>query len=168
MVAAQYLFGSIDTLTDAQVTEIKQLLVQQKPWVRLYTDMRAASVLASGSCSVALTISYEIARAMHYYPDIDFLIPQEGGFLIVDNFALPASSTKSDLVYTFLNFLYRPEIVRALVRKQFFYPPTTNAVPKNFFTTVPLPTPAQLKRAAFFKEAVTEEQLNDIWITLKG
>jgi spermidine/putrescine transport system substrate-binding protein len=164
-IVAQYLFGHIDSINSKQLDAIKNLLLTQKKRVLTYTDMRATYLLTSGSCPVALTIGYEVARAMRAYPMVDFMIPREGSFLLVDNFALPASSTKEDLVYQFLAFLYRPQQLAALVEKHLFYPPTTAVAPSSY---LPLPTREQLARADFFRNVLPKKSIDDVWIALKA
>ncbi len=165
LIVAQYLFGSIEGLDAQKLHTIQQVLMDQKKRVLTYTDMRATYLLTSQTCPVVLTIGYEVARAMRSYPNIGFLIPREGSFLLVDNFAIPASSTKEDLVYQLLAFLYRPENLAALVEKHLFYPPTIDVMPSPY---LPLPSKEQLAKADFFRNVVSKDAINDIWIALKA
>ena len=41
---------------------------------------------------------------LYCFKNIDFLIPKEGGFVIIDNVVIPALSKKDDLIYKFINF----------------------------------------------------------------
>lgn len=165
LIASQYLFGAVKTLDASQIARVKELLLTQKKRVLAYTDMRAASLLISGGCPVVLTLGYEVARAIRTYPHIGFLIPREGSFLLVDNFSIPSSSAKEELVYQLLAFLYRPENLKHLVEKHLFYPPTVEVEPSPY---LPLPTQEQLARADFFRNIVSKESINDIWISLKA
>jgi len=155
LIAAQYLFGSIDGLDASKMAQIKTLLLAQKKQVLAYTDMRAAYLLTSGSSPIVLSLGYEIARAMRSYPHVGFLIPREGSFL----------SAKEDLVYQLLAYLYRPEHLAHMVEKHLFYPPTVEVESSSY---LPLPSSEQLARADFFRDVLSQESINDVWIALKA
>lgn len=171
-IATQYLFGEVQTRNksleqDVVLKQITALLLEQKKRVVMYTDNRASYLLLSQTAPVVLTLSYEVARIMRLYKNIDFLIPQEGSFLLVDNWAMPASSTKEDLVYQFLNYMYRPAVLKRMVDQFLFYPPIT-VEGRESVSGLRMPTPADIQRAQFIVSPVTEDQLTDLWITLKA
>jgi spermidine/putrescine transport system substrate-binding protein len=166
-ITAQYLFGSTQTLDAASLLQVQKVLLEQKKRVMMYTDNRAPYLLLSQTASVVLSLSYDIARVMRLYSNIDFLIPQEGSFLLVDNWAIPASSTKDDLVYQFLNYVYRHDVLKRMVEQFLFYPPSQveglESI-KGLF----LPTAADMQRAHFIVSPVDDNQLTNLWIALKA
>lgn len=171
-VATQYLFGDVRTRDTslqqaALLKQITAVLLEQKKRVVMYTDNRASYLLLSQTAPVVLTLSYEVARIMRLYTNIDFLIPQEGSFLLVDNWAMPASSTKEDLVYQFLNYMYRPAVLKRMTDQFLFYPPL-KIEGEEHASGLRMPTSADMQRAQFIVSPVTEDQLTDLWITLKA
>lgn len=164
-MAAQYLFGSVpDHLSDEQIEQVTSVLAAQKDFVELYSDARAGELLASHSSALSSGLSADIWRFKREYPYIDFKLPKEGGVILIDAMVLPAASTKEDLVYEFINFLYRPDILKHHVEKYAFCPP---------LSTLPIPHVMQscvhsdeLKRATLFRPIMPQSKLNDLWISV--
>lgn len=164
-IAAQYLFNPLpDQLNGAQITQIKNLLREQKKWVELYSDTRAGELLASHACAIATGLSADIWKFKREYAHIDFRLPREGGILLIDAMVIPSSTNKDDLVYQFINFLYRPDILEHHVAKFSFCPPlSTLPVPpsmEKFLQT------SALRKADLFRLLMSPAQINDLWIAV--
>ena len=48
-------------------------------------------------------------------PDIAFIVPAEGTFVFVDNWAIPKGARQKELAMEFMNFVLRPEISAMIV-----------------------------------------------------
>lgn len=174
-IAALYLYGNkqlprrsfSNLLTTEQLEKVKQLLIEQKQWVLMYTDQRSDYMLASKAAPVVLAISSEIYQAMRYNQDIEFLLPKEGSFMVVDNFLLPATSKKENLVYEFLNHLYERERVQKYVEKYNFFPALKGLDfgDKRFAL---VPDQSLLSKLRFFTYHIPEQQLRKLWIAVKS
>ncbi len=169
LIAALYLFGEIRPLSDDEVDKIKKLLGKQKSYVEIYTDSRSEYILASGAVPVGVVLSGDLLKVMKRFNTIDFIIPKEGAFAVIDSFAIPTTSKKDDLVYPFLNYLFRPDIVEKYVDKFDFFPAIQLHVEYNDdrFARLTEPTSDLFKNIHFFKDAISKEVVNDILITLK-
>lgn len=172
-IAAQHLFGSIDNLNkqdslDSQrIEQVKQFLIKQKPMVALYTESRSEYLLVSKASSLAVLFSADIAKVMRLFPHIGFVVPEEGSFMLIDSFALSACTKKDDLVYQFLNYLYRPEVVKAYVDKFIFFPATQQV--KAAYQPDSLALPAQSRtKLDFCRNVLPKPVLSDIWVALKS
>ena len=70
---------------------------------------------------------------MRNHGNIDFVIPLKGTFMVLENMVIPATTKRADLVYQFLNFMYKPEIVNNHIKSTYFFSPslvlTTRAYP---------------------------------------
>jgi spermidine/putrescine-binding protein len=168
MVAAQFLFGTIDNLTDEQFEQIKQLLIKQKNWVEMYNEIRSDYLLTSGACPVVVSLNTEIWKAMLADPKFDFAIPEEGGFMLIDSFVIPAESKKEEMVYQLINFLYREDVLANNLEKFAFF-----STLKDFEGTaggrkLPVPSSEQIKKLEFFRARLPEKIINNIWISLKA
>ena len=141
-IAALYLFGPKKTVLDEQdLQKIKELLVQQKKRVVMYTDLRTDYLLVSQSAPAVLGISSDIYHAMRKYDNLQFIIPKEGSFIIIDTLMIPASTKKDDLVYAFLNYLYQPHIVRKYADRYNFFPALQGVVSdKDPYFLIPAPS----------------------------
>ncbi len=164
MLAAYYLYGTIEQLTPQQLENIKQLLIEQKQWIELYTSMRVEELLASGSCPLAVGTSADVFKAMREYNNIDFIVPQEGSFATIDSFVIPQATKKDDLVYQLINFLYRYEVVEHNSSKYGFCSPLIQTKLENKLC----PDEAQFKQLHFFKNVLTSQQIQDLWIAVKA
>jgi spermidine/putrescine transport system substrate-binding protein len=169
LISALYLFGRIEQLTEYEIEQIKQLLLKQKSHVEIYTDSRSEYILASGVVPIVVSLSGDLLKVMRRFEYIDFIIPQEGGFCIIDSFAIPAASKKDDLVYQFLNYLFQKDIVKKYVDKFDFFPAVKVEVEyDDRFIRLTKPTQELFKNVNFFKNVVSKNVLNDVLITLKS
>lgn len=167
MLAGFYLFGPDGDMTQPHnLQAITDLLIKQKEWINVYTSARVEELLASGSCAVAVGTSSDIWKAMREYPNIAFIIPQEGSFVTIDSFVIPSATTKDDLVYQLLNFLYRPEIVAHNSKRYGFCPPTQNAL--SYDKGVLCPDVQEFNKLQFFKNILSKKQIQDTWIVVKS
>ena len=165
-IAALYLFGTIENLTDEQLLQAQNLLIKQKKRVSAYTDLRGDYLLLSKVCSLIACPAGDIWMAQD--DRLEFLLPQEGSFVSVDNICIPKESTNTELVYEFINFLYELEVLKHHSDSYFFFPALT-LVP--FFAKGQAVMEYTLKnfdKFHFFTAAASEKKLNNIWINLKG
>jgi len=168
LLAAYALFGTIDNLTSEQLQQVKTLLIKQKKWVEAYTDLRSDYLLVSGTCPIAVGMSGEIWHAARFDENIDFLIPKEGTFLVVDSIALAAKSRKQDMAYAFINYLFKSEVVSHHANRYSLFPATKNVKLPDFFVKSMAKIKKSEKKMNFFRNVLSEKQLNDIWIELKA
>lgn len=168
-IAALYLFGRYDQLNQQEIEQIKALLLKQKPHVEIYTDSRPEYVLASGSVPVVVSWFGDFLKVMRRFEYIEFIMPKEGAFTVIDSFAIPAASKKDDLIYPFINYLFRKDIVKKYVDKFDFFPAVQVEVEYDErFAQLTQPTQELFSRINFFKNVVSKEVLNDVLITLKS
>ncbi len=166
--AAFYLFGrNVTSLTIDQLDQVKKLLIEQKQWVMAYTEQRSNYIVASRSAPVALAISSDIYQAMRGDDAIQFLLPKEGSFMVVDNFMLPAASKKDDFVYEFLNYIYERDRVQEYVKRYLFFPAVAGLDFEDERFEL-IPTKKLLSRLRFFNYEIPERELHQLWIELKS
>jgi spermidine/putrescine transport system substrate-binding protein len=166
LIASRYLFGSQASLTAEQINQIQKLLIDQKKWVEVYTEDRANYLLASKACPVAVILSAVVARVMRDFKNISFFVPEEGSFLVIDSFVMPVSTEKDELVYTFLNYMYQPEVISYYINKFGYFSPIKSLSNDN--SIIPIPTEDQFKKIDFFKNIISKKQMSDLWINLKS
>ncbi len=169
LTAALYLFGRLENLDTVEIEQIKTLLQEQKKRVEIYTDHRAEYVLASGVVPVVAGLSGDFLKVMNRFENINFLIPQEGAFAVIDSLAITAATQKDDLIYPFLNYLFRKDIVKQYVDKFEFFPAVKVEVDyEERFAAFTEPTYELFSNVHFFKNVVSSDVLNDILISLKA
>lgn len=169
-IAAQYLFGSLEPMTQEKVCKIQELLTQQRNYIEAYSSLRPDYFLVTKNFEVVVAPSSIILRAMQTYPYVDFVVPREGGFIVIENLALLISSHKDDLAYAFINFLYRREILEQHFTKFFYFPPTVDIVASLSIdekTRDMMISSQTFKKFSFFKHVIKEDCLNMLWVKVK-
>ena len=170
-IASNYLFGQKDSLNPEQLSQIKDLLLEQKRWTEAYVDFRGDYFLLTGNCPVVVATSSYIARSMTAYDYIDFVIPEDGMFICVENLCIPKASQKQELVYEFMNFLFSKKSVATHFENFGIFPSTLQA-----YDDIDMhPTLRNLlqfsvnnpDKLLFLKELVSQKDLHDMWISLK-
>jgi spermidine/putrescine transport system substrate-binding protein len=172
-IAARYLFGRVtQSLTPGQIDQIVELLRKQKPKVLAYSSARADLLVAAHNAQLAVIANIYLARSAQHVDNLDFDVPVEGGFLNIENFAVPSASNKIDLVYKLLNYLYKPEIVYQMALDAILLPATVKeqkrlALVPAFSKMLNIPK-KQFGKLSFFTDVLTEAQVNEIWVRLKA
>jgi spermidine/putrescine transport system substrate-binding protein len=166
LIAAKYLYGSPSSLSPEQLRKVSELLQQQKQWIEVYTEDRANYLLASKACPVAVILGAVVSRIMKEFKNIAFIIPEEGTFMVIDSFAMPITSDKDELVYEFLNYMYRSEVISYYIQKFGYFSPIKSV--SNAQSVIEMPSEEQLKNTEFFKNIISKKEISDIWIQLKA
>jgi spermidine/putrescine transport system substrate-binding protein len=167
-IAALYLFGrKKKELSASDLAHVKKLLLAQKKNVAMYTDLRTDYILLSGTVPVTMGISSNIYNAMRHHQNIHFLIPKEGSFILIDLWVLPKTTSKEDLVYEFLNYLYQPDILQKYADRYNFFP-VRDEVTSNDNRFFLAPTATLFSSLQFFNYVIPEQPLRELWIALKA
>ena len=103
-IAAQYLLGNIESIDNKDIYRIRKLLIDQHAHVGAYSSLRPDYFLATKNFSIVVAPSSLIYRTKSNYPYVEFMVPREGGFMVIENLALLVSTKKDDLAYAFINF----------------------------------------------------------------
>ncbi|MBN1549769.1 spermidine/putrescine ABC transporter substrate-binding protein, partial [Candidatus Babeliales bacterium] len=121
-MGAYALYGSSDALNKDTLYEVQKLLVKQKPAVEAYTDSGSAYLLASGQTQMTITEGAYVMRLMNNYPHIKFWVPKEGSFMTIESVVIPRSTKKLDRIYSFINFLFKTDIMKHHAQLFYFLP----------------------------------------------
>jgi spermidine/putrescine transport system substrate-binding protein len=170
-IAALYLFGpqiNDEYLNIVQAQRLFNLLMQQKDWVAMYTDVRADYLLLSRTCPVVVTTTTDITRVIREDKHISFVVPKEGSFVLIDSFAIPVGTEKKEVVYDFLNYIYRPDILKKYADKFGFFPSCKNVETVSSLFPFSKPTKDLFKRLYFFKPVLPPHLAGYLWIALKA
>lgn len=172
VIASQYLYGNTARLNQEQIARIKQLLTQQKQLVEVYTGTRGDYLLSSGSSPVVASQAACVQRAMWDDEKIKFVVPQEGGFVSTECFAILKNSPKADLIYEFLNYMYRAEVVRKFVDKTMYLPTRKDILAERDLGYLGgkehLLDPAYFEKLALFKYVIPREEICRLWVEVKA
>ncbi len=148
-------------------------MIKQKPRVEIYidADIRSNYLLASKTCSVVVSTTPYIVQLMRENKAIDFLIPKEGSFILIDNSVISPACKKDALVYELINYLYEPEVVQHHYEHYPFLPVTNNL--KELMEKDHAPESIinmhfdKSLQIEFFKSVIPEKIANEVWIAVK-
>ncbi len=171
-LAINYLYGEVRKINDKEVQEVTDLLCRQKKYIEAYTDLRGDFLLKSGNCSLVLVANSFIWRTLEEDDSIAFNLPEDGVFLNTENFAIPKPSEKADMVYALLNYLFRLDVQEHNFNNDSFLSVRKDAefMYNNPYlaSSVALIDPNKTERLEIFNNQLTDDQINDIWLKVKG
>jgi spermidine/putrescine transport system substrate-binding protein len=109
MLPAQKALGySVNTQDEAEMNEVKELLLEAKDNLLAYDDTTFYSRLVSGEAVMTVAwdgwCNYGIAEN----PDIKFVVPSEGSDLWVDTMVILKSSKNKEAAHAFINYILDP------------------------------------------------------------
>ncbi|NGX38079.1 MAG: Spermidine/putrescine-binding periplasmic protein [Chlamydiae bacterium] len=172
LFAAFYLFGQTDSLTPTQFDQVRQLLLMQRDWVEAYTDFRADYFIASGSCPLALSSTAYIKRIHNFFPQIEFIIPEEGSFVTIENFCITKASTKQDYAYKLLNYIYTKESLISHYKNYWYFPAILSPKDELGLTEDERKlyeySREEFTKFHFFKNIYPQQQVRDLWVEVKS
>ena len=169
-IASYYLYGKIDELSASQAKEVRDLLVLQKPHIEAYADCRAKYLIQTKNCPVAFERSSFIWQIAKENPAVELVSFDGVTFITIENLVISKESTKEDLVYAFINYLYEPKVHAKLIGQAPMYPALTEALDyidepaayhNHFYAST------NQEQMVFFSRLLSEEETRNIWIDLK-
>ncbi len=96
------------TLEDAEAAQ--EMLLEQAPCVRDYYGNEYVDDLANGSLAITMAWSGDIFQLQFDNPDLQFVVPEEGGILWTDNMVIPKGAQHPNAALAMMNFVYDPEV----------------------------------------------------------
>ncbi|HEV3269668.1 MAG TPA: extracellular solute-binding protein [Candidatus Rhabdochlamydia sp.] len=169
-IAAFYLYGSTSSLSKVQAEKVKDLLIQQKPWVAAYASSRADYFLATKNSPLAVASSSYIFRSKRNFDFIDFVVPKEGSFISIENLCIPKTCDKDSLVYQFINHLYQRESIRVYWDSFRLFPSIDDKQDLDFdlqAQKIFYGLAEDFKKYHFFKSLLPQQKIRDIWVEVK-
>ena len=138
----------------------------------MYTDSRADYLLTTKNTPLVVSNSTYIWRSLRFHKNIGFLIPKEGSFITIENIAIPSKSKKNDLIYIFLNYIYKKESMQYNFLERAVFPATVDALKDlnldSFIKELINIDEKKIKHFHFFHTTIPPMFINDIWIAVKS
>jgi spermidine/putrescine transport system substrate-binding protein len=103
------------TREDAEAAQKKLLEQRDAGIVRQYYGNEYADALARGDLALTMAWSGDVFQLQFDDPDLQFVVPDEGGMLWVDNMAVPQGAPHPIDAMEFMNFVYDPKIAAQIV-----------------------------------------------------
>ncbi|MEW6057909.1 MAG: spermidine/putrescine ABC transporter substrate-binding protein [Bdellovibrionota bacterium] len=120
--ALKYLGYSYNEERVEALAKAKALLIRQKKILKAYTP-ESQPVLASGEFAIAQAYSGDVLQVKNRNnPNIEYVLPKEGGEVFVDLLAIPKGAPSISLAKEFMRFTLRQDIAVSQVQHLFFSP----------------------------------------------
>jgi spermidine/putrescine transport system substrate-binding protein len=112
-VAMQLLHIEQSTRDPEDFKKIRELLVKQKPLVKMYSSSSYLNSLVAGEIDLAMTWSGDLFQAARDNPDLDYVIPKEGTYMWVDCMALMRGSRHRADTLRLIDYMLEPQVAAA-------------------------------------------------------
>ena len=101
---------SLNTTDEKELSDVAQLLIEQKPLLQGYVMDEVFNKMESGEAAM---VPYYVGDYILMYdinPDLDFVYPEEGVNIFVDSICIPKCSQNYEAAIKYINFLLDPEV----------------------------------------------------------
>jgi len=129
-------------VTEANLAQVKPLLQQWLPLVKVYDSDSPKTALLNGDVDLGVVWSGEAALLFNEDGKFQYVLPSEGAHQFVDSLAIPADAPNPEAALAFLNYVLRPEVSK-LISADFPYTNPNLEARKQL-------TPAQLANPASY------------------
>lgn len=148
-MALKMLGHSFNTDDPAAVDAAARILRAQQPAVQSYGYFKtdADSGIVSGDTWIGQTWSGDALLLMERNPAIRYIVPEEGGEVMIDYLVVPAKAAEPELAHAFIDWLQEPEHAAACAKSLKFATANTAAealLPKAFRENPVIYPPAEV------------------------
>lgn len=109
-VAQKILGYSLNSTDEKELSDVAQLLVEQKPLLQGYVMDEIFNKMESGEAAMVPYYVGDFVLMKDVNPDLDFVYPEEGVNIFVDAVCIPKCAQNYDAAIKYINFLLDPEI----------------------------------------------------------
>ena len=109
-VTLKYLGYSLNSIDLDELTEAKNLLIEQKPLVQAYVIYQVRDKMIGNEAALGVIYSGEAIYTQKENPNLEYVIPKEGSNIWIDSWVIPKNAEHKENAEKFINFLCRPDI----------------------------------------------------------
>lgn len=179
--ALKFIGQSLNNTDPANLDQAQQILIAQKDFLAAYNSADVNRKLASGEYVIAHAWSGTAMQARNGLgdefagnPNINFVIPKEGGTIWMDNLVILKDSPNAYTAHVFINFLMRPDIAARNAEYIGYITPVKDAVPllsqevRDLYAAGFAPSEEMLKRLEWIERSDATVAFTDLWTVVKG
>ncbi len=101
---------SLNSTDEKELSDVAQLLIEQKPLLQGYVMDEIFNKMESGEAAMVPYYVGDFVLMKDVNPDLDFVYPKEGVNMFVDAVCIPECAQNYDAAIMYMNFLLDPEI----------------------------------------------------------
>jgi spermidine/putrescine transport system permease protein len=135
----------INDVTPETLAKIKPLLEKWLPLVKVYDSDSPKTALKNGDVDIGVVWSGEAAILYNEDKKFQFVLPQGGAHLFVDNMAIPKTAQHPNNAHLFINYLLRADVGKKVADEFPYYSP--NAATRSLLSPEQLANPASYPAA---------------------
>lgn len=109
-VAQKILGYSLNSTDEKELSDVAQLLVEQKPLLQGYVMDEIFNKMEIGEAAMVPYYVGDFILMQAVNPDLDFVYPEEGVNIFVDSICIPKCAQNYDAAIKYINFLLDPEV----------------------------------------------------------
>ena len=109
-VTLKYLGYSLNSTDLDELTEAKNLLIEQKPLVQAYVIDQVRDKMIGNEAALGVIYSGEAIYTQKENPNLEYVIPKEGSNIWIDSWVIPKNAEHKENAEKFINVLCRPDI----------------------------------------------------------
>ncbi len=150
---------------------MESVLKSQRKFIEAYANFRADYFLATKNCPLVVTSSSYIWRTKKQYPFVDFVIPEEGSFITIENICIPKPTHKEEMIYQLINELFSQKSAKEHFETFGFFPAvlqSTEEMALDEQTRSLLSMNEEtFSKLHFISELATQEEIQHLWVSVK-
>lgn len=148
-----------------RLAEVGAQMLQQFAAVRTLDNNTYTEQLAAGQLCVSVAWSGHALQAAARRSTLKFLVPEEGGLLTVDSWAIPKNAKQPELAYRFIDYMLDARNARLNSEATHFYAPLRSDLPEMLELakqSAELVPPPVERRRLYFLEPLSAQQTQAI------
>ena len=155
---------SLNSTDPAQLDAAERLLMAQKPYINAYSYLllNEDSPLMTGSAWMATVFNGDGIFMHNKNPNIEYVLPEEGSTIWVDNLTVMRASRQKRLAMQFINFMNEPHNAARLALFMNFATPNRRAealLPASFRNNPMIYPPKKILEKSEFYKALPAETM---------
>ena len=159
---------SVNSSNAEELAAAKEQALKAKALIESFVSAPVKGQLVAGDVWIAQLWNGDTMQAKVEQPEIDWVLPKEGGVIWCDALCIPKGAPHPRAAHAFLDFILRPEIGAAIATHTGYGSPNAAATAKMALP-VPYPTPEQMKLLEFQADLGASSQAWDqIWTEIKA
>ena len=124
---------SFSNTSPGRISKAGETLQNLRPNLRYVDSERYIEDLNQGKLCMAVAWLGDALGASDAGQPVEFVVPEEGSTLFIDNLVVPASARRADLAHQFIDYLMQPQVA-ALITSETLYP-SANVDAQQFLET---------------------------------
>ena len=113
-MALKYLGHSLNTTDPAHYKQVEELVIAQKPHIKVFAPDNGQDLLASGEVDIAQEWNGDIAQLMTEDDSFTYVVPKEGGMIWQDCLCIPTGAPHPENAHAFINYIFDAEAGAAI------------------------------------------------------